>query len=61
MYFAVYKGKKCVCGYGANFLAADKPDGTCEKKCYGDMSIKCGGYDAYDLYELSGYIHSGQA
>lgn len=58
LYFALYKGKKCVCGYDDTFLSVGKTDGTCDTSCKGDMSISCGGYSAYDLYQLAGYTHS---
>lgn len=58
LYFALYKGKKCVCGSDETFLMTDKSAGTCDKPCKGDMSLSCGGYYAYDLYELAGYTHS---
>lgn len=60
LYFGLYKGKECVCGRDESFLAAEKPAGICDKPCEGDSSISCGGYYAYDLYELSGYTHSSQ-
>lgn len=58
LYFALYKGVKCVCGYSESFLAMDKPAGDCDKPCGGDDSLSCGGKDAYSLYEVSGYAHS---
>lgn len=61
LYFGLYKGMKCVCGYDADFLAAEKSAGICDKPCMGDTSIYCGGFYAYDLYELSGHTHSGHA
>lgn len=59
LYFGLYKGKKCLCGYDQGLLGSHKSAGTCDKQCCGDTSFSCGGYYAYDLYELSGYTHRG--
>lgn len=43
----------------AYLYASDTRDGACGRRCPGDLSETCGGFDSYDLYVSSGECMDG--
>lgn len=52
MYMAIIEGDVCKCGTDADFLTADKEEGSCDIACPGDTSTTCGGSDSYEMFLL---------
>eukprot|EP00752_Nemacystus_decipiens_P018611 g16686.t1 len=49
MYYATQYGVECWCAVEVN---PRHGEGTCDYPCAGDSAVSCGGFDAFDLFEL---------
>eukprot|EP00903_Cladosiphon_okamuranus_P013013 g12142.t1 len=49
MYYATQYSRECWCAVDVDL---SRGEGTCDYPCTGDSKVSCGGFDAFDLFEL---------